>query len=95
KFIAPARQGDLLEVTGKVVFTSTHTACSKVTALAVNKATWEKKKICEGYFFFVAIDSMMRPIPIPQFIPETDEEQNEWDKAERIRNNMITNKVTE
>ena len=24
-----------------------------------------------------------------------DEEQNEWDKAERIRNNMITNKVTE
>ena len=44
KFIAPARQGDLLEVTGKVVYTSTHTACSKVTALAVNKATWEKKK---------------------------------------------------
>ena len=95
KFIAPARQGDLLEVTGKVVFTSTHTACSKVTALAVNKATWEKKKICEGYFFFVAIDSMMRPIPIPQFIPETDEEQNEWDKAERIRTNMISNNITE
>ena len=41
-----------------------------------------EEKICEGYFFFVAIDSMMRPIPIPQFIPETDEEQNEWDKAE-------------
>ena len=54
-FIAPARQGDLLEVTGKVVFTSSHTACTKVTAVAVNKATWEKKKICEGFFFFVAI----------------------------------------
>ena len=53
-----------------------------------------EEKICEGYFFFVAIDSMMRPIPIPQFIPETDEEQNEWNKAERIRNNMITNKDT-
>lgn len=93
KFIAPARQGDLLEVTGKVVYTSTHTACSKVTALAVNKATWEKKKICEGYFFFVAIDSMMRPIPIPQFVVESDEEQFEWDKAQKIRNNMIAEKT--
>ena len=92
KFIAPARQGDLLEVTGKVVYTSTHTACSKVTALAVNKATWEKKKICEGYFFFVAIDSMMRPIPIPQFVVENEEEQIEWNKAEKIRSNMIADK---
>ena len=92
KFIAPARQGDLLEVTGKVVYTSTHTACSKVTALAVNKATWEKKKICEGYFFFVAIDSMMRPIPIPQFVVENEDEQIEWDKAEQIRTHMLNHK---
>ena len=61
-FIAPARQGDLLEVTGRVVFTSSHTACTKVTAYTMSKATWEKSIICEGYFFFVAIDSMMRPI---------------------------------
>ena len=47
---APARQGDLLEVTGKVVYTiSTHTACSKVTALAVNKATWEKKFVKDTF----------------------------------------------
>ena len=79
-------------MTGKVVYTSTHTACSKVTALAVDKGTWDKKKICEGYFFFVAIDSMMRPIPIPQFVVENDEEQIEWDKAKQIRNNMIAQK---
>ena len=30
KFIAPARQGDLLEVTGKVVYTSTHTHVQKL-----------------------------------------------------------------
>ena len=86
------QQGDLLEVTGKVVYTSTHTACSKVTALAVNKATWEKKKICEGYFFFVAIDSMMRPIPIPQFVVENEDEQIEWDKADQIRTHMLNHK---
>ena len=93
KFIAPARQGDLLEVTGKVVFTSTHTACTKVTAMAVDKATWKKKKICEGYFFFVAIDSMMRPIPIPQLEAQTDDEKADWAHAERIREQMRSNKT--
>ena len=88
-FIAPARQGDLLEVSGKVVVTSSHTACTKVTAVAINKANWEKKKICEGFFFFVAIDSMMRPIPIPQFVVEMDEEQEDWDHAKKIRDQML------
>ena len=89
KFIAPARQGDLLEVVGKVVFTSQHTACAKVTAYTMSKATWDRTIICEGYFFFVAIDSMMRPIPIPQFVPEQEDEQVEWKKAQTIRNNML------
>ena len=88
-FIAPARQGDLLEVTGKVVFTSSHTACTKVTAVAVNKANWEKKKICEGFFFFVAIDSMMRPIPIPQFVVEDESEKEDWEHAKNIREQML------
>jgi acyl-CoA hydrolase len=92
KFIAPAHQGDLLEVTGQVVFTSSHTACTKVTAFTLNKSDWKKKKICEGYFFFVAIDSMMRPIPIPQFIVEDEEEQIEYDAALAIRQNMLNNK---
>ena len=91
-FIAPARQGDLLEVTGKVVFTSSHTACTKVTAVAINKANWEKKKICEGFFFFVAIDSMMRPIPIPQFVVEEDDEQGDWEPAKNIREQMLANR---
>lgn len=89
-FIAPARQGDLLEVSGQVVYTSSHTACTKVTAYTMSKATWEKSIICEGYFFFVAIDSMMRPIPIPQLKPETEDEKNEWAIAEEIRNNMLS-----
>lgn len=92
KFIAPAHQGDLLEVTGQVVFTSSHTACTKVIAYTLNKSDWQKKKICEGYFFFVAIDSMMRPIPIPQFVVEDEEEQIEYDTALAIRQNMLANK---
>ena len=35
---------------------------------------------------------MMRPIPIPQFVVENEEEQIEWNKAEKIRSNMIADK---
>ena len=89
-FKAPARQGDLIEVTGRVVFTSTHTAGVKVTACAMTKSDWETRVICEGYFFMVAIDSMMRPIPIPQLDPVTEDEQKEWAIALDIRNNMLS-----
>ena len=57
----------------------------------MSKATWEKSIICEGYFFFVAIDSMMRPIPIPQLTVENEEEQKDWDHAQRIREQMRAN----
>ena len=59
----------------------------------MSKATWEKNIICEGYFFFVAIDSNMQAIPIPQFTPESDEEQEEWEKAKAIRDNMLAQKA--
>jgi acyl-CoA hydrolase len=94
-FKAPARQGDLIEVTGRVVFTSTHTAGVKVTACAMTKSDWETRVICEGYFFMVAIDSMMRPIPIPQLVPESEEGLQEWKKAEEIRENMLSKRNSE
>lgn len=94
-FKAPARQGDLIEVTGRVVFTSTHTAGVKVTACAMTKADWKTRVICEGYFFMVAIDSMMRPIPIPQLVPESEEGFHEWKKAEEIRENMLSKRNSE
>ena len=92
EFKAPARQGDLIEVTAKIVFTSNRTACAKVTAWAMSKSDWSKTEICQGYFFMVAIDSMMRPIPIPQFEPESDEEKADWELAKNIRDLMIQKK---
>jgi acyl-CoA hydrolase len=92
EFLAPARQGDLIDITGKIIFTSNKTACVKVTAWAIKKSNWEKITICEGYFFMVAIDSMMRPIPIPQFNPVSAEEKKDWQQAVKIRENILSNK---
>lgn len=89
EFINPARQGDIIEVVGKVVFTSTHTAGCKVNAYALSKSDWKRKDICSGYFFMVAIDANGRPVPIPQYSPSTDEEKEEWGKVARIRAHLL------
>ncbi len=85
KFKRPAFQGDLIEVTAQVVFTSTHTAGCHVIARRLDRSVWESEEICTGFFFMVAIDNQMRPIPIPQFIPESDEEKKLWKAAETAR----------
>ena len=89
KFIHPAHKGDLIEIKAKIVFTSTHSAACRVIAKRHSKSDWKGDIICTGFFFMVAIDNQMRPIPIPQFCPKTDEEKKLWDKAKSIREEMI------
>jgi acyl-CoA hydrolase len=36
----------------------------------------------------VAIDNQMRPIPIPQFTPKSDDEKKLWKAAESARDAM-------
>ena len=91
KFKKPAYQGDLIEVTAKVVFTSTHTAGCHVIARRIDRGVWECEDICYGFFFMVAIDSQMRPIPIPQFIPQNADEKQLWAEAESARDAMKAN----
>ncbi|MDP6906512.1 MAG: acyl-CoA thioesterase [Candidatus Thalassarchaeaceae archaeon] len=88
KFKRPAYQGDLIETTAVIVHTSTHTAGIHVVAKRLNRSEWEREEICSGFFFMVAIDSQMRPIPIPQFNPETEEAKEMWMKAKIAREAM-------
>jgi len=89
EFINPAQKGDIIEVVGKVVYTSTHSAGCKVQAYALSKSDWERKEICNGYFFMVAIDGNGRPLPIPQFTPQGEVEQEEWDTVAEIREHLL------
>ena len=88
KFKRPAYQGDLIETIAKVVHTSTHTAGVHVVARRLNRSEWITEEICSGFFFMVAIDSQMRPIPIPQLKPQTDEEKRMWNLAQVARDAM-------
>ncbi len=88
KFERPAHQGDLIEVTAEVVHTSTHTAGCHVVARRLSKSEWNLEEICSGFFFMVAIDSNMRPIPIPQLTPEGEEGERLWERAAAARAQM-------
>ena len=81
-------QGDLIETTARVVHTSTHTAGVHVVAKRLDRSEWVTEEICSGFFFMVAIDSEMKPIPIPQFTPNGEEEQRMWDLAQAARDAM-------
>ena len=88
KFKRPAYQGDLIETIAKVVHTSTHTAGVHVVAKRLNRSEWVTEEICSGFFFMVAIDSQMRPIPIPQLTPLSEEDNRMWKLAQAARDAM-------
>ena len=88
KFKRPAYQGELIETTAKVVHTSTHTAGVHVVAKRLNRSEWVTEEICSGFFFMVAIDSQMRPIPIPQLTPLSEEDNRMWKLAQAARDAM-------
>jgi acyl-CoA hydrolase len=54
----------------------------------LDRSEWVTEEICSGFFFMVAIDSQMKPIPIPQFTPNGDDEQRMWDLAQAARDAM-------
>ena len=46
------------------------------------------EEICSGFFFMVAIDESMKPVEIPQFEPQTDDEREMWKLASDARDAM-------
>ena len=88
KFKRPAFQGDIIRTTASVVWTSPRTVGVHVTSCRLSRSEWVGEEICSGFFFMVAIDETMKPVEIPQFEPETDDEEEMWGMANEARNAM-------
>ena len=88
KFRRPAFQGDVIRTTARVVWTSPRTAGVHVVSCRLSRSEWEGEEICSGFYFMVAIDESMKPVQIPQFTPETDEEKSLWKMADAAREAM-------
>ena len=54
----------------------------------MTRSNWDPEEICSGFFFMVAIDDSMRPVEVPQFNTNSDEEKELWAQAQRARDAM-------
>jgi acyl-CoA hydrolase len=89
EFRAPVKQGELVEVTAKVVYTSRHTCAAKVRVFAVDKTKWDKHPCSQGIFFMVALSQEGRPLPIMELVPDGPEARKDWEEARDIHKRMI------
>lgn len=80
-FRKPVKLGEVINIVGKVTraFNSSLEVHLEVYAQNLPKGTREKTN--EAYYTFVALDEEGRPKPVPALLPESEEEQEMYDKA--------------
>src|SRR5919108_4544012 len=77
-FKIPIKQGDLVEIGGKVIYTATTSMVVKVDVYRVKKLTGKKDFSCRGYLIFVAMDASGKPKPIPSLKLVSEDDKKFW-----------------
>lgn len=81
-FKEPAMLGDMLVLIGTVTYTGN-------TSLEVRVDTYiealdkRRKPINSAYLVFVSLTPDGKPQPVPQLLPQTDEEMREWEMGKK------------
>ena len=81
-FENPIQEGDIVTITAKVTRAFRTSMEVKVVVKAENILKKIKYPCNEAYFTFVALDENRKPIEIAELSPETDEEREDFYKAD-------------
>jgi len=84
-FENPIKQNSVVTLEAKVSRAFTSSMEIFVDVYVENPVTGEKTKCNEAITTFVAIDQNGAPLPVPQLVPETEEEKKRYDSALRRR----------
>lgn len=84
-FLKPIRVGDIVNIKASVNYVGKTSMEIGVRVEAEEPLTGKKKHSSSAYFTFVATDENCKPIPIPPIIPETKEEKNRYEEAQKRR----------
>lgn len=93
-FKIPIKQGDLVELTSRVIYTGRTSMIVKVDAYRVRKFTGRKDFSCRGYFIFVAVDGSGKPKPIPSLKLVSEDDLKFWRIGEAIRKRVLGRQET-
>jgi acyl-CoA hydrolase len=88
-FREPVRVGELVTMQASVNYAHRTSIEVGVRVEAENLLTGVKRHTNSCYLTFVAIDEQGRPVPVAPVIPESDEEQERYRKAEQRRARRI------
>ena len=88
-FREPVRVGELVTMQASVNYAHRTSIEVGVRVEAENLLTGVKRHTNSCYLTFVAIDEQGRPVPVAPVIPESDEEQARYRKAEQRRARRI------
>lgn len=80
EFIAPVHLNDTIVLQAEVTWTGSTSMEVRVEAFA-EYLTGERVLVNRAYLVFVAMDESDHPHPVVPFIPQTAEEQAEWQNA--------------
>jgi acyl-CoA hydrolase len=84
-FNNPVKQGSILTLEAKVSRAFNTSMEVFIDVFVEDPVTGERKKSNEAIYTFVAIDQNGSPLPVPELVPETDEEKSRYDSALRRR----------
>lgn len=84
-FQEPIKLGDVITIQSKVTRSFNSSMEVRLDVWAENIPSGTKTKSNEAYYTFVAVDQGGKTIPVPEVIPETEEEKKYFDAALRRR----------
>jgi acyl-CoA hydrolase len=70
-FLTPVYEGELVEVTGKVIRTGRTSLVVQVELVAENLLNGERRLCTRGVFNMVALDKTGKPTPVPPLASES------------------------
>jgi acyl-CoA hydrolase len=80
RFTRPVEVGDLVEATARIIHTGTTSMHILVTVSAGNPRDGELRPTTDCIMVFVAVDEHGKPTPVPQLVPEDDDDR-EWQES--------------
>jgi len=84
-FKHPIKLGDVITIEAKVTRAFSSSMEVKLDVWAQNIPSGTKIKSNEAFYTFVALNKNSKPVPVPELIPETEEEKLLWAGALRRR----------
>ncbi|AXY78533.1 acyl-CoA thioesterase [Paraflavitalea soli] len=75
RFINPIHIGDIVEVQARIIYTGRSSMHIAVDIKAINPMTKVETKTTHCVIVFAAVDADGKTVPVPAWVPQTEEEQ--------------------